>query len=76
MESQVEKLARQVKTLARRMARWHVNMRSRRAFGTLHAGLLARKPRWHASTLARRHAWQRDLANSQDSIHFGIFQAA
>ena len=50
LESQVEKLARQVETFAPRMARWHVNCTSTQA-------------RWHVNhagtqiTLACRHTW-------------------
>ena len=42
-------LARQDKTMACGMTRWHIKMRSWYAFGTL-----ACKPCWHASTLAGR----------------------
>ena len=50
LESQVEKLARQVETFAPRMARWHVNCTSTQA-------------RWHVNhagtqiTLTCRHTW-------------------
>ena len=38
----LKRLVRQVETLAGRMARWHINMRSWQAFGTLAGGALAR----------------------------------
>ena len=60
-----EKLARQVETLARRLALWTLVdtlTRKNEKFYTFlvpwHAGTLARKPPWHANTLAR------DLGNS------------
>ena len=56
-------LARQDKKMASHMTRWNVKMRSWHAFA-----LLARKPRWHASTLARRPPWHIDQVGTQESM--------
>ena len=56
-------LVRQDKTMARRMARWHVKMRNWHAFGTLvrkHVGTYTTLPHKHVqtyTTLARRQEW-------------------
>ena len=62
-------LALQVKTMARRMARWHVywhvKMRTLHAFGTL-----ARKPRWHTSSWHVNYSFKLSLKLKVKTVKF------
>ena len=71
-------LARKDKTIARRMTRWHVKMRSWHAFGTFarqarwHASTLAHKPRWHVDYVGTQPRMTCDLANSEKPIMINL----
>ena len=58
-------LALQVKTLARRVARWHVKMRTLHAFGTL-----TRKPRWHTSSWHVNYSFTLSLKLKVKTVKF------